>query len=54
MSKNQPMDGSRFEAQHGRLDYRDSSRKGLVDALSAHYGSPGRPAGYGLQFEKND
>ena len=30
------------------------SRIGLVDALSAHYGSPGRLADYRRQFEKND
>ena len=28
------------------------SRTGLVDALSAHYGSPGRLADYRRQFEK--
>ena len=31
---------------------RRTSRKGLVDALSAHYGSPGRLADYRRQFEK--
>ena len=31
---------------------RQTSRKGLVDALSAHYGSPGRLADYRRQFEK--
>ena len=31
---------------------RRTSRKGLVDALSAHYGSPGRLADYRWQFEK--
>ena len=30
---------------------RRTSRKGLVDALSAHYGSPGRLADYRRQFE---
>ena len=30
------------------------SRTGLVDALSAHYGSPGRLADCRRQFEKND
>ena len=29
-----------------------TSRKGLVDVLSAHYGSPGRLADYRRQFEK--
>ena len=29
-----------------------TSRTGLVDALSSHYGSPGRLADYRLQFEK--
>ena len=33
---------------------RQMSRTGLVDALSAHYGSPGRLADYGRQFEKNN
>ena len=28
------------------------SRTGLVDALSAHYGSPGRLADYRRQFER--
>ena len=32
--------------------YRRLSRTGLVDALSAHYGSPGRLADYRRQFEK--
>ena len=31
---------------------RRASRVGLVDALSAHYGSPGRLADYRRQFEK--
>ena len=31
---------------------RRTSRKGLVDALSEHYGSPGRLADYRRQFEK--
>ena len=31
---------------------RQTSRTGLVDALSAHYGSPGRLADYRRQFEK--
>ena len=31
---------------------RRTSRKGLVDALSAHYGSPGRLTDYRRQFEK--
>ena len=31
---------------------RRTSRKGLVAALSAHYGSPGRLADYRRQFEK--
>ena len=31
---------------------RRTSRTGLVDALSAHYGSPGRLADYRRQFEK--
>ena len=31
---------------------RRTSRTGLVDALSAHYGSPGRLADYGWQLEK--
>ena len=31
---------------------RRTSRKGLVDALSAHYGSPGRLSDYRWQFEK--
>ena len=31
---------------------RRTSRKGLVDALSAHYGSPGKLADYRWQFEK--
>ena len=31
---------------------RRTSRTGLVDALSAHYGSPGRLADYGRQFDK--
>ena len=31
---------------------RRTSRKGLVDALSAHYGSPGRLVDYRRQFEK--
>ena len=31
---------------------RRTSRKGLMDALSAHYGSPGRLADYRRQFEK--
>ena len=31
---------------------RRTSRMGLVDALSAHYGSPGRLADYRWQFEK--
>ena len=31
---------------------RRTSRKGLVDALLAHYGSPGRLADYRRQFEK--
>ena len=31
---------------------RRASRVGLVDALSAHYGSPGRLAEYRRQFEK--
>ena len=31
---------------------RRTSRTGLVDALSAHYGSPGRLADYRWQFEK--
>ena len=31
---------------------RQTSRMGLVDALSAHYGSPGRLADYRRQFEK--
>ena len=31
---------------------RGTSRKGLVDSLSAHYGSPGRFADYRRQFEK--
>ena len=30
------------------------SRTGLVGALSAHYGSPGRLADYRRQFEKTD
>ena len=29
-----------------------TSRTGLVDALSSHYGSPGRLADYRRQFEK--
>ena len=29
-----------------------TSRKGLVDALSSHYGSPGKLADYRRQFEK--
>ena len=28
------------------------SRSGLVDALTAHYGSPGRLADYSRQFER--
>ena len=32
--------------------YRRLSRTGLVDALSAHYGSPGRLADYRRQFER--
>ena len=32
--------------------HRPTSRMGLVDALSAHYGSPGRLADYRRQFEK--
>ena len=31
---------------------RRTSRTGLVDALSAHYGSPGRLADYRRQFQK--
>ena len=31
---------------------RQTLRKGLVDALSAHYGSPGRLADYRRQFGK--
>ena len=31
---------------------RRTSRTGLVDPLSAHYGSPGRLADYGRQFQK--
>ena len=31
---------------------RRSSRTGLVDALSAYYGSPGRLADYRRQFER--
>ena len=31
---------------------RRASRVGLVDALSAHYGSPGRLADYRRQFER--
>ena len=31
---------------------RRTSRKGLVDTLSAHYGSPGRLADYRRQFDK--
>ena len=31
---------------------RRASRKGLTDALSAHYGSPGRLANYRREFDK--
>ena len=30
MSKNQPMDESRLEAEHAKLDYRDSSDEGEI------------------------
>ena len=46
------LEGDALNVAHLVLLARRLSRSGLVDALAAHYGSPGRRADYRRQFEK--
>ena len=46
------LEGDALNAAHLVPLSRRLSRSGLVDALTAHYGSPGRLADYHIQFER--